>query len=96
MAQTIVLFEDEGYRSLLPLTYTRSAADIRCGIWTLRERLTTRYGAPQAITRGYLADVYGAGRWPLKLLASNEPVVLVNARLLDVTCVEQIMAAPVG
>jgi hypothetical protein len=39
MEQTILLFEDEGYRSLLPLTYTRTAADIRCGMYTLRERL---------------------------------------------------------
>jgi hypothetical protein len=39
MEQTILLFEDEGYQSLLPLTYTRTAADIRCGVYTLRERL---------------------------------------------------------
>lgn len=96
MDQTFVLFEDEGYRSLLPLTYTRSAADIRCGAYTLRERLTRRYGAPQAITRGYLADVYGAGRWPLGILASNQPIVLVNARLVDTSCLEQIVAAPIG
>jgi hypothetical protein len=62
MDDTILLFEDEGFRSLLPLTYTRPAADIRCGIFTLRERLHARYGsAPAVITRGYLADVFGWG-----------------------------------
>lgn len=96
MEQTIVLFEDEGYRSLLPLTYTRSAADIRCGMFTLRERITERYGTPQAITRAYLAEVYGAGRWPLQLLASHHPIVLVNARLVDTDCLQQIFDAPIG
>ncbi|MFM2309053.1 MAG: hypothetical protein RLY87_1174 [Chloroflexota bacterium] len=97
MDQTILMFEDEGYRSLLPLTYTRSAADIRCGIYTLRERLTRMYGhEPFALTRAYLADVYGSGRWPLQVLASNQPIVLVNSRLVDCACLAQIMDAPIG
>ncbi len=97
MEQTILLFEDEGYRSLLPLTYTRSAADIRCGVFTLRERLTVMFGhAPQALTRSYLADVYGSGRWPLQVLASNLPIVLINSRLVDCTCLADILSAPLG
>lgn len=97
MDQTILLFEDEGYRSLLPLTYTRSAADIRCGIYTLRERLTRLYDhAPNALTRAYLADVYGSGRWPLQVLANNQPIVLVNSRLVDCACLAQVLDAPIG
>ena len=97
MEQTILLFEDEGYRSLLPLTYTRTAADIRCGMYTLRERLRRLYGQePQALTRSYLADVYGSGRWPLQVLASNRPVLLINSRLIDCGCLAQMVDAPIG
>lgn len=97
MDDTILLFEDEGYRSLLPLTYTRTAADIRCGIFTLRERLQARFGQqPAMIPRDYLADVLGAGRWPLRLLSRNVPILLVNSRLLDITCLESLTNAPLG
>lgn len=97
MEDTIVLFEDEGYRSLLPLTYTRTAADIRCGIFTLRERLHARYGTPPAaITRAYMADVWGEGRWPLRLLSRNVPLLLVNSRLVDIECLNELNDAPVG
>lgn len=97
MDDTIVLFEDEGYRSLLPLTYTRTAADIRCGVFTLRERLHARYGvSPAAITRSYLADVWGDGRWPLRLLSRNVPLLLVNSRLVDVACLAELHDAPLG
>ncbi|MFN5060425.1 MAG: GlmU family protein [Chloroflexota bacterium] len=97
MDDTILLFEDEGYRSLLPLTYTRTAADIRCGIFTLRERLQARFGQqPAMMPREYLADVLGAGRWPLRLLSRNVPILLVNSRLLDITCLESLTSAPLG
>lgn len=97
MDDTILLFEDEGYRSLLPLTYTRTAADIRCGIFTLRERLHARFGQqPTIIPRDYLADVLGAGRWPLRLLSRNVPILLVNSRLLDINCLEALTNAPIG
>lgn len=97
MDDTIVLFEDEGYRTLLPLTYTRTAADIRCGIFTLRERLQARYGQPvTAMTRAYLADVFGAGAWPLRLLSRNIPLLLVNSRLVDIACLAELHEMPIG
>jgi UDP-N-acetylglucosamine diphosphorylase/glucosamine-1-phosphate N-acetyltransferase len=97
MDDTILLFEDEGYRSLLPLTYTRTAADIRCGIFTLRERLHARFGQqPAMIPRDYLADALGTGRWPLRLLSRNVPMLLVNSRLLDISCLESLSNAPLG
>lgn len=33
-----ILFDDHTRNSLLPFTHTRAIADIRCGIWTMRER----------------------------------------------------------
>jgi UDP-N-acetylglucosamine diphosphorylase/glucosamine-1-phosphate N-acetyltransferase len=84
MAETVILFEDEGYRPFLPLVYTRPVFDLRCGIFTLRERLSALLGAPAAaITRPHLAALYGAGRWPLGLLSASAPVTFVNGRALD-------------
>ena len=66
MSDTVILFEDVGYRPFLPLVYTRPVFDLRCGIFTLRERLSTLLGyAPEAICRAHLATFYGGGRWPL-------------------------------
>ncbi len=33
-----ILFDDTTRNNLLPFTHTRAIADIRCGIWTMRER----------------------------------------------------------
>ncbi|MFV9505441.1 MAG: putative sugar nucleotidyl transferase [Oscillochloridaceae bacterium umkhey_bin13] len=35
----MILFADEGYRTLLPLTHVRPAFGLRCGRYTLRERV---------------------------------------------------------
>ena len=97
MDDTIILFEDEGYRTLLPLTYTRPAADIRCGIFTLRERLQARYGqAVSVMTRSYLAQVFGVGEWPLRLLSRNVPLLFVNSRLVDIACLDELQELPLG
>lgn len=32
MKQVICLYEDAGYKNLLPLTYTRPVYDLKCGI----------------------------------------------------------------
>ena len=37
----ITFFEDQGFRAFLPLTYSRPIYDMRCGIYTLRERVET-------------------------------------------------------
>ncbi len=40
MKKNICLFEDEKYENLLPLVFTRPVYDLRCGILTLREKLS--------------------------------------------------------
>jgi UDP-N-acetylglucosamine diphosphorylase/glucosamine-1-phosphate N-acetyltransferase len=59
MIDRICLFEDQFFRRLLPLVYTRPACDLRCGMLTLREKVQKRYpGATvQLHARGYLADL---------------------------------------
>jgi UDP-N-acetylglucosamine diphosphorylase / glucose-1-phosphate thymidylyltransferase / UDP-N-acetylgalactosamine diphosphorylase / glucosamine-1-phosphate N-acetyltransferase / galactosamine-1-phosphate N-acetyltransferase len=59
MADTICIFEDPKFTQLLPLVYTRPVYDLRCGIFTLREKIEHAY--PKAtialLCRPYLAGV---------------------------------------
>ncbi len=70
MADRICLFEDQFYRRLLPLVYTRPAYDLRCGMLTLRDKVRKHYpGAALSLhCRGYLAD----------LLREENPGTVVN------------------
>ena len=95
MNDTVILFEDEGYRPFLPLVYTRPVFDLRCGIFTLRERLAALLGhAPAAICRPHLSTFYGAGRWPLGLLGASQPLTFVNGRALDLDWLPGLLDAP--
>jgi UDP-N-acetylglucosamine diphosphorylase/glucosamine-1-phosphate N-acetyltransferase len=95
MSETVILFEDEGYRPFLPLVHTRPVFDLRCGIFTLRERLAALLGrAPAAICRSHLSTVYGGGRWPLGLLGASQPLTFVNGRALDLDWLPGLLDAP--
>jgi UDP-N-acetylglucosamine diphosphorylase/glucosamine-1-phosphate N-acetyltransferase len=95
MTETVILFEDEGYRLLLPLVFSRPLFELRCGIFTLRERLAALLNRPPAaICRPHLADVYGAGRWPLGLLSSSQPLLFLNARARDLHWLPALLTAP--
>jgi UDP-N-acetylglucosamine diphosphorylase / glucose-1-phosphate thymidylyltransferase / UDP-N-acetylgalactosamine diphosphorylase / glucosamine-1-phosphate N-acetyltransferase / galactosamine-1-phosphate N-acetyltransferase len=97
MSNTIILFEDEGYRIFLPLVYSRPVFELRCGIFTLRERIAALLGrTPAAICRPHLAGVYGAGRWPMALLSQSTPLTFVNGRAMDVTWLPDLLAAPLN
>jgi UDP-N-acetylglucosamine diphosphorylase/glucosamine-1-phosphate N-acetyltransferase len=39
----IIIYEDEGYKNFLPLTWTRPVYDLRCGINTLAEKIVRHY-----------------------------------------------------
>lgn len=97
MTDTIILFEDEGARAFLPLAHTRPVYDLRCGLFTARERLAALLGRePAGLCRAHLAECCGAGRWPLALLSRSEPVTLVNGRALDLGWLPGLLEAPVG
>lgn len=55
----VTLFDTSARQQLLPFTHTRPVADIRCGIWTMRERwehfLLTKTGT---LTATYLQELY--------------------------------------
>ncbi len=59
MTDRICLFEDQYFRRLLPLVYTRPVYDLRCGMLTLREKIQKRYpGTTLGLhCRAYLADL---------------------------------------
>lgn len=58
MIKKICIFEDQHYRKLLPLVYTRPVYDLRCGILTLREKIQRQYANAEIIlhSRTYLAE----------------------------------------
>src|SRR5215212_10101655 len=94
MSDTVILFEDEGFRPFLPLVHTRPVFDLRCGIFTLRERLAALLGGvPAAICRSHLSMVYAGGRWPLGLLGASQPLTFVNGRALDLDWLPGLLAA---
>jgi UDP-N-acetylglucosamine diphosphorylase / glucose-1-phosphate thymidylyltransferase / UDP-N-acetylgalactosamine diphosphorylase / glucosamine-1-phosphate N-acetyltransferase / galactosamine-1-phosphate N-acetyltransferase len=96
MTETIILFEDEGFRPFLPLVYSRPVFDLRCGIFTARERAATLLGQQvAAICRPHLATVYGTGRWPLGLLSDRTPLTFVNGRALDLSWLPNLLGAPI-
>lgn len=97
MSDKIILFEDEGYRAFLPLVYSRPVFDLRCGLYTLRERVTAHQGAaPEALCRPHLAAFYGAGRWPLGLLRESVPLALINGRALDIDWLPRLLEEPIN
>jgi UDP-N-acetylglucosamine diphosphorylase / glucose-1-phosphate thymidylyltransferase / UDP-N-acetylgalactosamine diphosphorylase / glucosamine-1-phosphate N-acetyltransferase / galactosamine-1-phosphate N-acetyltransferase len=55
-----ILYDDASVRiNLLPLTFTRPVADIRCGIWTLAEKWAHFLGAkPSFLTEPYLQSKF--------------------------------------
>ena len=74
---TVFLFDDALREQLYPFTRTRAAADIRCGILTLRERWEKllSVGNTGTLTAGYLQPVYTETSGPASGL-----VLLINGR----------------
>lgn len=67
----ILLFDGPERDDLLPLTFTRPVADLRCGILTLREKWEKRSG----LTTTTLTEEYLSAKWPAVEAEDN---ILVN------------------
>ena len=92
----IVLFEDSGFKNLLPLTYFRPVWELRCGIYELKEKV--KHYLPTSdlyySARQYLMDHY---LLPSTLLSpgSGEEYLFINGRLLmGVDDSEKILSIP--
>ena len=70
----IILFDGPERDDLLPLTFTRPVADLRCGILTLREKWEKRSG----LTTTTLTEEHLSGKWPT---VEEDDNLLVNGAL---------------
>ncbi len=95
MAKAVVIFEDSGYVNLQPLTYTRPACRLRCGIVTLWEKTAAAYSTAQVVihARDHVAGVVKA---EIDGVAVNElasdSALFVNGRLIPPTDLAQKIA----
>ena len=73
-----ILFDDDSRFNLLPFTHTRPIADIRCGIFTMRERWETLLNAKTGtITEPYLQKVFPQNQLSINKIES-EPYLYIN------------------
>ena len=73
--ENIILFDDDHWQSLLPITYTRPICEIRVGILTISEKWQTRTNCQVShITQDYLAK-----KFPINISDNN---LVINSRLL--------------
>src|SRR5688500_10916538 len=79
--RNIILFDDESRERMLPLSYTRPVAELRTGIYSIRERWEKLLkGSASYITSDYLSEKY-----PMILEDDNIVIngaVMPNDRLL--------------
>lgn len=75
ISENIILFGDDHWFDLLPLTFTRPICELRVGILTIREKWERRLeGKASFITQDYLAEKY-----PIHIESEN---LLINSTFL--------------
>jgi UDP-N-acetylglucosamine diphosphorylase/glucosamine-1-phosphate N-acetyltransferase len=73
--RNIILFDDDNWESLLPLTFTKPICELRVGILTIREKWVKRLkGKASFITQDYIA-----GKYPIHIEDDN---LLINSTVL--------------
>ena len=83
--ESIIIYEDEGYRKLLPLTYNRPVFDLRCGINTIREKIIREYNTKKIVLfcRDYLKETLLESDNNLLINQfTGESALIINGRLL--------------
>ncbi len=75
MNENIILFDDDYWQALLPLTYTRPIGELRVGILKISEKWSYRIGG----TISYITQDYLAEKYPINISDNN---LVINARLL--------------
>ena len=90
----IILFDNNTRESLYPFTQTKAVADLRCGIFTAKERWELISGLPVFInTVNYLTDLYEK---PADIITEND-FLFVDAALKDEDALRtQILSLQVG
>jgi UDP-N-acetylglucosamine diphosphorylase/glucosamine-1-phosphate N-acetyltransferase len=71
----LILFDDHSWSNLLPLTYTKPAAELRVGILTIKEK----WEKQMATKASFLTKDYLQSKYSIKISAEN---LLINGTLL--------------
>ncbi len=84
----IAFFDNQSHQSLLPLTYTRPAADLRIGIQKISEKweAITGWDVAGYVTQGYLSKRFFISHAPAIFIASNlipNPELIVEISKLE-------------
>ncbi len=84
--QIICIFEDEGYKKLLPLTYMRPSWGLRCGMTVLLEKILRSFPkVPFSLhCRDYLVDTVkrGALAGAINKLPATSSCLFINGRVI--------------
>ena len=79
----LILFEDLGYRDLLPLTYFRPVWDLRCGALTLAEKTAFLSKSPlYGLSRTYLMKSFQKNVSAFDTIGDDETALFLNGRWL--------------
>jgi UDP-N-acetylglucosamine diphosphorylase/glucosamine-1-phosphate N-acetyltransferase len=81
----VCIFEDEGFKNLLPLTYTRPVFELRCGIFTLREKIQRLFpdSPVTVLCRDSLAEVVREENSAVNVnTLVDDDHILINGRAL--------------
>jgi UDP-N-acetylglucosamine diphosphorylase / glucose-1-phosphate thymidylyltransferase / UDP-N-acetylgalactosamine diphosphorylase / glucosamine-1-phosphate N-acetyltransferase / galactosamine-1-phosphate N-acetyltransferase len=100
---TLVVFEDECWRSFAALVQARPLFELRCGAWGARERAAATAAAAGhgdgdtlGLARPHLMGYYGPHEGMAAFLKVGAPIVLVNARALDMGWLPGLLAEPIN
>ena len=75
MISNIILFDDDNWEALLPLTFTKPICELRIGILTIREKWEKHLSASGSfITQDFLSEKY-----PIKIEQDN---IIINSTVL--------------
>ena len=87
----IFIYEDDGYKNLMPLVYTRPTFELRCGNFTILERIKKFYPEEEftLVVRGYLESTIKE-KYPEHHVQSlkpkcrdlDEPILFLSGRVI--------------
>ncbi|PDW00623.1 putative sugar nucleotidyl transferase [Candidatus Viridilinea mediisalina] len=97
----MIIFEDELWPHFGTIAQTRPLFALRVGALTLMERgalLAVQYGTnePMGLARSHLMDCFGPTEGLAACLRVGAPVVLINARALDLAWLPELLKEPLN
>ncbi|WP_129631497.1 putative sugar nucleotidyl transferase [Candidatus Oscillochloris fontis] len=94
---SLIVFEDEMWPNLATIAQARPLFELRCGGYTVRERVAALLGHDQVLglARPHLMGHFGPPTG-LAAMYSAEPTVLVNGRCLDLAWLPRLLQEPIN